>query len=309
MDKLEYGFNNFKLAQNSQLRVEENLNKLLSVIVTIVVAVLSFSLTQEATAKTATFIIVLTMSIIGFLLAHLMYKRVMYYNALKYEILNILKEESGEEHWLKARTIAKRNSPRKYKRWGGMVEIMWKTIFAIIGLTSLVLIGVQGCSGIGENLEPGADYLAAPAIATLDDTPERPGHLVWVAEVDGEWDLYLRETPDGETLRLTTDPAWDWGPAPSPDGRRLAWLSTRDGAEDIYLAELTPVGLTNIERLTDDPHREGFLTWGSGADKALYYSALDYDGTGKLEFYDIYRLDPAGGGPERITDRPGMFYA
>lgn len=177
-------------------------------------------------------------------------------------------------------------------------------------LTSLLLISLlAGCAGNGEVVESAEVVQAGyPAAALPGGATENAGLLVWVAEVEGEWDLYLRETPDGGTLRLTTDPAWDWGPALSPDGRRLAWLSTRDGQEDVYLAELTPDGLTGIERLTDNFRREGFLTWGTGADGALYYSALDYDGTGKLEFYDIYRLNP-GGGAERLTDRPGMFYA
>lgn len=177
--------------------------------------------------------------------------------------------------------------------------------------TSLLLISLlAGCAGNGEVVESDvAPQSAYPVAALPGGATENAGRLVWVAEVEGNWDLLLRETPDGGPLRLTTDPAWDWGPALSPDGRRLAWLSTRDGQEDVYLAELTDDGLTGIERLTDNPHREGFLTWGSGADEALYYSALDYDGTGKLEFFDIYRLDPAGDGPERLTDRSGMFYA
>lgn len=158
------------------------------------------------------------------------------------------------------------------------------------------------------------------AAADVAPTPQpSPGRLVWLAEVtvdiddidsiDDNWDIFYSATPDGETLRLTEHPAWDWGPALSPDGRRLAWLSVRDGREDIYLADIVEGELTDIRRLTDDPHREGFLAWGSGTADALYYSALDYDGTGKLEFYDIYRLDLDGGGPERLSERPGMFYA
>lgn len=141
---------------------------------------------------------------------------------------------------------------------------------------------------------------------------ESHGLLVWVAEVEGVWDIYLRETPDGETARLTRDPAWDWGPALSPDGGRLAWLSTRDGQEDIYLAELRDGALGSVRRLTDDLHREGFLAW-EPSGEALFYTALDYDGTGKMEFYDIYRVEVSGGGPTLLTGRraedPGEFFA
>lgn len=182
-------------------------------------------------------------------------------------------------------------------------------------LSPILLIGLlvgflTGCAGNGEVVESDvAPQSGYPAAALASDATENAGRLVWVAEADGGWDIYYRRTPDGETRRLTTDPAWDWGPALSPDGRHLAWLSTRDGREDVYLADIVEGELTDIRRLTNDPHREGFLAWGSGTADALYYSALDYDGTGKLEFYDIYRLDFDGGGPERLSDRPGMFYA
>jgi hypothetical protein len=149
-----------------------------------------------------------------------------------------------------------------------------------------------------------------PAAADVAPTPQPPpGRLVWLAEVTDNWDIYQRATPGGETLRLTEHPAWDWGPALSPDGGRLVWLSTRDGQEDIYLAQLTDAGLTGIERLTEDPHREGFVAWGPEDQDRLYYSALDHDGTGERGFGDLYRLGLEGGAPERLTGRPGMHYA
>ena len=48
---------------------------------------------------------------------------------------------------------------------------------------------------------------------------------------------------DGSNLRnLTNDPARDFSPSWSPDGRHIAFVSDRDGNEEIYVMELREVG-------------------------------------------------------------------
>jgi Tol biopolymer transport system component len=46
---------------------------------------------------------------------------------------------------------------------------------------------------------------------------------------EGNLDIYVRQVGGGEPLRLTRDPADDWGPAFSPDGTTIAFRSERDG--------------------------------------------------------------------------------
>ena len=58
----------------------------------------------------------------------------------------------------------------------------------------------------------------------------------------------MTKGPDGQTAgltRLTTSEANDFSPAISPDGGRLAFVSNRDGDEDIYLMRLAPEGPRN----------------------------------------------------------------
>ena len=44
---------------------------------------------------------------------------------------------------------------------------------------------------------------------------------------------------DGTGLRnLTAHPAQDTSPAWSPDGKKLAFVSTRDGGSDVYVVEV-----------------------------------------------------------------------
>ena len=47
------------------------------------------------------------------------------------------------------------------------------------------------------------------------------------------------ENADGsEVVNLSNNPASDWDPAWSPDGTRIAYSSSRDGNDEIYVANL-----------------------------------------------------------------------
>lgn len=64
---------------------------------------------------------------------------------------------------------------------------------------------------------------------------------------------------DGTGLRaLTDDPAQDVLPAWSPDGTEIAFLSTRDGNEEIYVMNADGTG---VRRLTDDPADDVDPAW------------------------------------------------
>jgi TolB protein len=58
--------------------------------------------------------------------------------------------------------------------------------------------------------------------------------------------------------RLTSDPGLDSMPAWSPDGRSIAFFSTRDGDSNIYVIDLASGGL---QRVTSDPARDTAPFW------------------------------------------------
>ncbi len=63
-----------------------------------------------------------------------------------------------------------------------------------------------------------------------------------------------------DLTRITNNPAYDYNPAWSPDGRQIAFVSDRDGGdEEIYLLDVDG-GLT---RLTDSPTVDRYPTWSS----------------------------------------------
>ncbi len=61
----------------------------------------------------------------------------------------------------------------------------------------------------------------------------------------------------GQT-RLTTSPAWEALPTWSPDGQRIAFVTDRDGNDEIYIMNADGTGLT---RLTNNSTDDQKPTW------------------------------------------------
>jgi len=61
-------------------------------------------------------------------------------------------------------------------------------------------------------------------------------------------DIFLLESLDGKPINLTQHPSPDYFPRWSPDGRRVAFLSRRDGDEELYVMDLTTRRLKRITR-------------------------------------------------------------
>jgi TolB protein len=61
----------------------------------------------------------------------------------------------------------------------------------------------------------------------------------------------------GQT-NLTKNVAGDWSPAWSPDGKKIAFVSQRDGNLEIYVMNADGTGQT---RLTDNPAPDEYPAW------------------------------------------------
>ncbi len=70
--------------------------------------------------------------------------------------------------------------------------------------------------------------------------------------------MYVVAVGGGEPRRLTYENADDAAPAWSPDGRHLAFVSNRDGRDQLYVID--PAS-GRVRRLTDDERDKGRPTW------------------------------------------------
>lgn len=127
-------------------------------------------------------------------------------------------------------------------------------------------------------------YFSEPAVS-----PDRTE----LAFVSGG-DIWTCPVAGGEARLLVAHPATEGRPLYSPDGRALAFISTRTGNGDVYVLSLET---GQLRRLTFDDAPDQLDAW-SGDGKWLYYSSTSRDIAG---MNDIYRLPAAGGTPTPVS--------
>jgi Tol biopolymer transport system component/C-terminal processing protease CtpA/Prc len=114
-----------------------------------------------------------------------------------------------------------------------------------------------------------------------------------VAFVSGG-DIWEAPASGGVAHLVVTGPATEGRPLYSPDGRKLAFTSTRGGSANIYVLDLPSGELT---RLTYGEGGEELDGW-SADGRWIYFAAGDTD-VGKLP--DIYRVSSEGGTPLPVS--------
>jgi tricorn protease len=130
----------------------------------------------------------------------------------------------------------------------------------------------------------GTPYLAEPTLC-----PTRPE----IAFVSGG-DIWVAPSKGGEAHLLVSHPADESRPLYSPDGNKLAFISTRTGGGDIYILTLASA---ELKRLTFDDGMEQLDAW-SRDGKWIYFSTGSHD-VGRKN--DLYRVSADGGTPMPVS--------
>jgi Tol biopolymer transport system component/C-terminal processing protease CtpA/Prc len=107
-------------------------------------------------------------------------------------------------------------------------------------------------------------------------------------------DIWTVPAAGGEARLLVSHPANESRPLYSPDGRRLAFISTRTGNGDIYVLTLDT---GDLKRLTFDDSNDQLDAW--SADGHWIYFTSSSRGLGGMN--DIYRVSIDGGTPMQVT--------
>jgi tricorn protease len=159
-----------------------------------------------------------------------------------------------------------------------------------------VLVVAQGfSSAIAQAPRPAAQSL--PSFAEPGIAPD--GSTIAFVSGGDIWEVPAR---GGDARLLVSHPATESRPLFAPDGRRLAFTSTRTGNGDVYVVALAN---SEVTRLTFDDANELVTGW-SADGKWVYFSSSSHDVSG---MNDVYRVAADGGTPMQVAaDRYATEY-
>jgi len=92
-------------------------------------------------------------------------------------------------------------------------------------------------------------------------------------------------------IQLTNDDTHNFNPKISPDGTQIAYLSNRDGNQEVYVMN---VDGSNQIRLTKNRIRDGDPAWSPDGSKVFFTSQNVFG------IYDIYKVNKDGSSTERV---------
>lgn len=107
-------------------------------------------------------------------------------------------------------------------------------------------------------------------------------------------DIWTVPAAGGEARLLVSHPANESRPLYSPDGRRLAFISTRTGNGDIYVLNFDS---GELRRLTFDDGFDQLDAW-SRDGRWIYFSSTSHDISG---MNDVFRVSADGGTPMQVA--------
>jgi hypothetical protein len=197
-----------------------------------------------------------------------------------------------------------RPSPARERRidWAGMA--MW----ALAVLLALAVASVWRSRerDITWSAATPAPSAAASAVANptmplpTPDTGLAPGRIVYMAREgdDARLAIYIMRGDGSDPVRLTTAEGNDTLPALSPDGRRIVFVSDRDGNREIYVMNADGSGQLNLTRHAAE---DWTPCWSPDGQHIAFASLRDGN-------WEIYVMNADGSQVQRLTDHRSTDY-
>src|SRR6266542_222660 len=163
-----------------------------------------------------------------------------------------------------------------------------KTRLLLAAVAAVAVVARDGGGWTAAQVPPGA-VTPLPSFAEPGISPDG----TTIAFVSGG-DIWEVPASGGDARLLVSHPATESRPLFSPDGKRLAFTSTRTGAGDVYLLTIAS---GDVSRLTFDDVNELVTGW-SRDGKWVYFSSNSHELSG---VFDVYRVPADGGMPMPVA--------
>ncbi len=121
-------------------------------------------------------------------------------------------------------------------------------------------------------------------------------------------DIYKVATAGGSATRLTTQPSYESVPIWSPDSKKIAFATDRNGGSDIYIMSADGGTATRLTFNSASETPESFSPDG----KFVYYSASIQDPASSVMFpsgrlTELYKIPVGGGQPQQVLGSPAQM--
>ncbi len=188
--------------------------------------------------------------------------------------LTFTRGRTGNPNWLAGGTLLVYTSGQ----WGG-VSYLWET-------ATTQRMEPRKLTSLGDDIDQAA---YAPAANRLGCRRRYEDVNIW------RLDLAREGVAAGPAARLLASTRIDYNAQISPDGKRIAFHSTRSGRAEIWLADAD--GSNAFQLTSMGAPVTGSPRW--SPDGAMI--AFDSNAAGN---YDVYVVEASGGSPRRLTDDP-----
>jgi Tol biopolymer transport system component len=138
-----------------------------------------------------------------------------------------------------------------------------------------------------------------PASWRAESSPWSPAGMLAFSQgkirgTGADAEIYTAMLEGSALLKLTDHPGADWGPAWSPDGTKIAFVSDRDGNWEIYVMGADGSNPVNLSR---DPGQDLLPKWSPDGRHIAYLHALDNNQ------FDLYLAEVEGEKQINLTNQ------
>ncbi len=144
-----------------------------------------------------------------------------------------------------------------------------------------------------------------PLIAVVD----APARIAFVSHREGNPEIYVMDADGGNQRRLTNNPDKDYSPSWSPDGKRIIFMSNRDGHTHLihgwstYEIYVMDADGSNPQNLTNDRNDDRDPAWSPDGKRIAFVSNRDgFKNAERVITHEIYVMDADGGNPQNLTN-------